>query len=283
MKHIINTPLKRLNYLLIIIVFFATIVSSCSKEKKPEKMNVLFIAVDDLRLQAGIYGQSQMKTPSIDRLGNEGMVFTRAYCSVPVCGASRASLLSGLYPTATRFLDFSARKDDDAPEVISLPMHFKNNGYTTLSRGKIYHHGDDDIEAWSEKPIFPNGGDMSRQRYLKEESLSIIEKNKDSIPDKTIGPAFEAADVPDNGYPDGKLCDQVLEDLKRFSNSKEPFFLAVGFWKPHLPFNAPKKYWDLYDESEIKLADNPYAPENAPEQAMSKWLELRNMYDGIPK
>lgn len=280
--------MNRLHYFLFIAILLGLSNSGCSEAKKSEndkseKMNVLFIAVDDLRNQAAIYGQSQMKTPSIDKLGEDGMVFDNAYCQVPVCGASRASLLSGLYPTATRFRNYYASKDKDAPEVASLPMHFKNNGYTTLSRGKIYHHGDDDLDAWSEKPYLPTKG-IGWQAYITDESKAIIEENRDpSNPNAIIGPPFEVADVPDNGYPDGMVTDQVFEDLDRFSNSEEPFFLAVGFWKPHLPFNAPKKYWDLYDENDIKLADNPFPPKNGPSQAMHSWGELRGMYAGTPK
>jgi len=259
------------------------------ESNSPERMNVLFIMVDDLRNQAGIYGQHQMKTPSIDELGQTATVFKRAYCSVPVCGASRASLLTGLYPTATRFVNFRSRKDEDAPEAVSLPMHFKRNGYTTLSRGKVYHHVDDDLEAWTEDPYIPDhqGMGMVWQAFITDESKAIIEENRDpSKPNRLvndIGPAYEAADVPDNGYPDGMLTDKVFEDLDRFSNSGEPFFLAVGFYKPHLPFNAPKSYWDLYGESDIELADNPLAPRYSPVQAMHNWGELRNWYSGIPK
>jgi iduronate 2-sulfatase len=281
--------MKRFHYLLFSAILFGLSTSGCAEAKKSEndkseKMNVLFIAVDDLRNQAGIYGDSQMKTPSIDRLGEDARVFDNAYCQVPVCGASRASLLSGLYPTATRFRNYYARKDKDAPEVASLPMHFKNNGYTTLSRGKIYHHVDDDIEAWSEKPYIPDDGGIGWQAYITDESKEIIKENRDpSNPNEVVGPPFEAADVPDNGYPDGMLTDKVFEDLEKFSKSEEPFFLAVGFWKPHLPFNAPKKYWDLYDENDINLADNPFPPQNAPDQAMHNWNELRGMYAGVPQ
>jgi iduronate 2-sulfatase len=254
-----------------------------SNVKDKDKMNVLFIAVDDLRLQAGIYGQSQMITPSLDKLGSEGVVFSKAYCSVPVCGASRASLLSGLRPTPTRFVNYFTKKDVDAPDVPSIPMWFKEHGYTTLSRGKIYHHKDDDINAWSEKPYLPKAG-IGWQSYITKESKKIVESNKTSLkPNQVIGPAYEAADVDDNGYPDGMLADKVVEDLKSFSKSGEPFFLAVGFWKPHLPFNAPKKYWDMYKEKDMPLADNPFMPENAPAEASHEWNELRGMYDGIPK
>lgn len=270
-----------------LIIFIVSVcLAGCSiknEDNKDEKMNVLFIAVDDLRLQAGIYGQSQMITPSLDKLGSEGVVFTRAYCSVPVCGASRASLLSGLRPTSERFFNYYTRKDIDAPDVPSIPMWFKKHGYTTLARGKIYHHADDDTSAWSEKPYLPTTG-IGFQNYITEESKEIVEKNRTAEkPNAVKGPAYEAADVPDNGYPDGMLADKVIQDLKKFSQTDEPFFLAVGFWKPHLPFNAPKKYWDFYNEEDIQLADNPYMPENAPKEAGHEWTELRGMYDGIPQ
>ncbi len=283
--------MNRLHYLLFITILFGWGTSGYAQAKKSEnekskKMNILFIAVDDLRLQAGMYGEPQMKTPSIDKLGESGRVFNRTYCSVPVCGASRASLLSGIYPTAKRFVDYNTRKDKDAPEVTSLPLHFKNNGYTTLARGKIYHHYDDDSQAWSEKPYHPlfSHDGIGWQCYLTDESKEIVEENRNpSNPNEVKGPAYEAADVPDNSYPDGMVTDKVLEDLEKFSQSEEPFFLAVGFWKPHLPFNAPKKYWDLYDKNDIILADNPFPPKNAPAQAMHDWGELRRMYAGIPQ
>lgn len=253
-----------------------------SKNEK-KNLNVLFIAVDDLRPQLGIYDQSQMITPSLDELGRDGLVFTRAYCSVPVCGASRASLLTGLRPTPTRFVNYLTKKDIDAPNVPSLPMWFKEHGYTTLARGKIYHHKDDDIKAWSEEPYLPKTG-IGFQSYITEESKRIIESNKTvSDPDQIIGPAYESTDVEDNAYPDGILAEKAIEDLNQFSKTGEPFFLAVGFWKPHLPFNAPKKYWNLYNEADLPLADNPFMPENAPKEAEHQWTELRRMYDGIPK
>lgn len=278
----------------------AVIISSCAETKKPllqKKPNVLFIAVDDLRLQANLYGQRQMKTPNLDRLGAEGVVFTKAYCSVPVCGASRASLLSGERPTSTRFVNYYSRKDTDFPNYPSLPKYFKDNGYTTISNGKIYHNVDDDKEAWSEIPFIPNPG-LGWQNYLSEESKKIVEKNYEiqkgkmkelsenftDVAERMIkGPTWECMDVADNAYPDGMLADKSIADLQRLTEKGEPFFLAVGFWKPHLPFNAPKKYWDLYNEHDIVLADNPYKPNNVPEEAMHTWGELRGMYDNIPQ
>ena len=284
----IKLPNNTMNrFLIVFLITIQFLNYSCqnneNKKDENEQLNVLFIAVDDLRLQAGIYGQSQMITPSLDKLGSEGVVFSRAYCSVPVCGASRASLLSGLRPTPDRFVNYFTKKDIDAPDVPSLPMWFKEHGYTTLSLGKIYHHKEDDINAWSEKPYLPQVG-IGFQSYITEASKKIVESNKTaSNPNQVIGPPFEAADVDDNGYPDGMLADRAMEDLNRFSKTGEPFFLALGFWKPHLPFNAPKKYWDMYNEEDMPLADNPFMPENAPKEAGHQWNELRGMYDGVPQ
>ena len=246
--------------------------------------NVLFIVVDDLRLQANVFGQTQMVTPGLDHLASEATVFTRAYCSVPVCGASRASLMSGARPKDNRFVNYFARKDRDLPDVPSVAKWFKDAGYKTISNGKIYHFADDDIEAWSEDPYIPQTQGIGRQGYLKEESKRMIAANRNAdYPDRVIGPATEDADVPDNAYRDGALADKAIRDLKRFADSGEPFFLGVGFWKPHLPFVSPKKYWDLYNAEDIELADNPHKPEGAPDAAMHNFGELRNMYGDTPK
>ena len=262
------------------ILFFQLMNGSClaerSKMETDPKTNVLFIAVDDLRLQAGLFGQNQIQTPVLDQLGDEGLVFSRAYCSVPVCGASRASLLSGLRPTSKRFINYHTWKDKDAPDAISLPAYFKQNGYTSLSRGKIYHHIEDDLEAWSEEPWDVSNGANWRD-YVQEENIAL-----QNNPDVKAGHAYECVDVEDNAYRDGKFAEKAIADLKRFKKTGEPFFLAVGFVKPHLPFNAPKKYWDQYNADEIKLADNPLMPKDAPKEAAHTWGELRAYY-GIPK
>ncbi|MDX1283583.1 MAG: sulfatase-like hydrolase/transferase, partial [Draconibacterium sp.] len=247
------------------------------------KPNVLFIAVDDLRPEATIYGQNHMVTPNLERLAESGVVFNNSFCNIPVCGASRASLLSGVRPTRTRFVNYYCRKDSDLPDYPSLPKWFKDHGYTTISNGKIYHHKDDDLEAWSETPWDATTEGVGWQDYLSETSKQIIKKNQTpAYPDLIKGPAFESADVADNEYKDGLIAEKAMADLERLKNDGKPFFLGVGFKKPHLPFNAPKKYWDLYNPDEIKLADNPFAPEGAPEPAMNEWLELRDMYEAIP-
>lgn len=221
------------------------------------KPNVLFIAVDDLRPQLGCYGEEQVRSPHIDRLAASGTLFSRAYCQVAVCGASRASLLTGLRPTPTRFLNFRTYAEKDAPGAMTLPEEFKKNGYVCISNGKIFHHRDDTGKrSWSEPAWTPALGGADS---IDPESKRLIGGTKNR------GPVFEAPDVPDNAYPDGQIADKTIRDLRRMKDEGKPFFLACGFLKPHLPFYAPKKYWDLYDRETIGVADNPYPPAQAPE------------------
>ncbi len=241
-------------------------------KKRP---NILFLAVDDLRPQLGCYGHKQMLSPNIDRLGAEGIIFLRSYCQVPVCGASRASLMTGTRPTANRFLGYNTWAQKDLPGALSIANHFKNNGYHTISNGKIFHHRTDCLDGWSEDPWRPKG---SWRNYLLEENITLTKKNPDHK-----GPPYEAADVPDNAYFDGMIADKGISDLRRMKNMDKPFFLALGFLKPHLPFNAPKKYWDLYKREEIDLADNPFRPKGAPDAALHNWGELRAYHNIPPK
>jgi iduronate 2-sulfatase len=259
-------------------------LSSCRGLLRPElsaPRNVLFIAVDDLRPQLGCYGHSQMISPNIDRLAGEGVVFKRAYCQVPVCGASRGSLMSGVRPTPSRFINHDASVDVDLPDILTLPRHFKDNGYETVSLGKIYHRMGDDLDAWSQPPWRPN-----IPGYVLKESNEIRKRSRDAREQAGLpvnswggGPPVECADVEDNEYGDGAIADRAIEELRRMQG--RPFFLAAGFFKPHLPFCAPKKYWDLYPRGSIDLADNPFQPKDAPKSALHTWGELR-AYAGIP-
>lgn len=241
--------------------------------------NVLFLAIDDLRPELGVYGASYMNTPSIDRLAATGVTFVRAYSNVPVCGASRASMLTGLRPTRERFLTYYTRMDEDAAGTPTIPGWFKQAGYTTISLGKIAHHGDDSQESWSEEPWTPQNqslpGYKKWRNYLVEENIREDMK-KDGRP-----PAFEAPDVDDDAYFDGRVAVRAIELLQRFKEQQEPFFLAVGFVKPHLPFNAPEKYWDLYPEGSVQGVVSQAFPEKAPQQAWHSWGELRH-YKDVP-
>jgi len=239
------------------------------------RLNVLFIAVDDLKPLLGCFGREDVRSPHIDRLAARGTVLERTYCQQAVCAPSRASLMSGCRPDTTRVWDLRTPLRRTMPEVLTLPQHFKAHGYTTVSLGKIYHHYvKDDPLGWSEKPWRPSG-DWKGRGYLTPEAQVVAARHG-----KGRGPASECADVPDGAYPDGVLATKAIHTLRRLKD--EPFFLAVGFYKPHLPFNAPKTYWDMYPPETIDLADNPFKPTGAPDLAMTNWGELRN-YPGMPK
>lgn len=246
---------------LLCIALFGSLLSceSVKKEENGARPNVLFIIIDDLRPELNSYGKSQIISPNIDLLASEGLIFKRAYCQNPVCGASRASILSGLRPTANRFWDYQSQVDKDAPGTKTLPQAFKENGYYTLSNGKVFHVLSDSNErSWSE-PAWRVEGQNGRGT-LDEDSKNYMGGTRNR------GPFFESPDVPDNAYPDGKILEKSVSDLKRLSQMEQPFFFAVGFIKPHLPFYAPKKYWDLYDRNAIQIAENRERPANAPDE-----------------
>ncbi|MFW6257039.1 MAG: sulfatase [Bacillota bacterium] len=244
--------------------------------KNNDKMNVLFIVVDDLRTQLGCYGHEEVISPNIDQLAQSGVLFERAYCQQAICAPSRASVLSGYRPDSTKIYGLDTPVREALPEVLTLPEQFKKNGYETVSVGKVYHHNSDDLQGWSKKPIW-SSGDWRGRGYLTDEALEQAKNNEDC----DLGPAFEAVDVPDDAYPDGKDALAAMGELERLKEQDKPFFLAMGFHKPHLPFNAPQKYWDLYQRDEIQLADNPFEPENATRYSITNFMELRR-YFGMP-
>lgn len=244
--------------------------NSDSENLSESKPNILFIAVDDLRTQLGCYGHTQTISPNIDRVASEGIVFERAYCQMPACGPSRASLMSGIYPFGNRFKSW--RADRGAPNAIKLGGHFKAHGYHTVCNGKIYHTNSDSADSWSEEPwrVYDYNthgkGDWGAVHFDK---IWLDSESKNHRSDAGRGPYREAADVPDDAYEDGKVAEKSIQDLHRLSKKDKPFFLACGFHRPHLPFNAPEKYYDMYDPSEINLADNRFTITNKPK-------ELRN-------
>ncbi len=246
------------------------------------KRNVLFIAIDDLRPELNCYGASHIHSPNIDRLAGQGTLFKHAYCQLAVCNPSRASLMTGLRPDTSRVWSLQTHFRDNVPDVVTIPQHFMNKGWHSQGMGKIYHtgHGNrNDKFSWS----VPHGTPRINN-YLLEESRNIRRANqqKNKV-DKgyrwTNGPPTEMVDVPDNAYKDGATTELAIQTMRE--KKDEAFFLAVGFSKPHLPFCAPKKYWDLYDASKIELPDNPYPAKGSPDYALANFGELRK-YDGIP-
>lgn len=276
--------MKFLIPLVLIVLLFGIRHSAFAASPRP---NVLFIAIDDLRPEVGCYGANYIKSPNIDRLATRGLLFERAYCQAAVCNVSRNSLLSGCRPDTTQIFDnqhFLRRPT--LPDVITLPQHFKNEGYYTVSLGKIFHHsekepGDDPI-SWSE-PAWYHG--TPYRSWFNKESLDYIEQlkklPKSEQPKILRAPPFEAADQPDEVYPDGQTAVKAIETLQRLKAQGKPFFLGVGFVKPHLPFTCPQKYWDMYPADSIKLAANSFRPEGAPDPAFHNNYELRS-YGTVP-
>ena len=246
-----------------------------------ERLNVLFIAVDDLRPELNCYGRTEIKSPNIDALAAKGTLFERTYCQVAVCGASRASLMTGLRPQTTRCWNYKTPMREKNPDALSMPQHFKAQGYTTLSIGKIYHASNDDFpRGWSEKPLRGLGPAYASAAGMAASTKARRIQRETGV--RTNGPASEnGGDVSDDAYNDGMVAKTSVERMKKLAASNAPFFLAIGFNKPHLPFNAPKKYWDLYDRSEIKVPSRDKAINGLPYDG-SGWGELKN-YSDIPK
>ncbi|MFC4991599.1 sulfatase [Rubritalea tangerina] len=260
------------------------------------KPNVVFIAIDDMRPEIGCYGASHVKTPHMDALSKNAVTFHKAYCQQAICGPSRASLLTGMRPDSSKVHGNHSHYRDIHPNLKTLPELFKDHGYHTFAAGKI-NHGVfpkgmapkwdcmGDPQSWSE-PAFRPGP----RYYYTEEGIkaaqSVFKKRFKNRPlsdwDKylTFGPLTEAPDVSDDTLYDGQVAAKAVEKLKDFSqNPNQPFFLALGFIKPHTPYIAPKKYWDLYQRDAIPLAKNQNFPTGAPTWAGHASSELRRYTD----
>ena len=224
--------------------------------KAEGQYNVLFILVDDLRPMLGCYGQPEMHTPNIDRIAEQGTLFNRAYSQIPLCNASRASILTGLRPETTRVFSNSTILRERLPNAVTLPQHFKAYGYHTQSVGKIAHNQamQDDDYSWS----VPS---WTQSFYVNP----------------LLNPSWQALDVEDDERRDGKTAKRVVEVLKEIQNTQ--FFLAVGFSKPHLPFYAPKKYYELYEDENFSLPSSSNLPSGAPTVANGKLGWIREFQD----
>lgn len=268
-------------------LFLVFIITSCKNEESQKstpntllkKQNILFISIDDFRPKVSSYGETKMITPNIDKLASEGLQFNNAYTNIAVCGASRASIMTGIRPSEKRFNDFSTRASVDTPDAIPLNQIFKENGYETISYGKIYHHKDDFQEFWSEK----DGGQIQSD-FQDPKSIARVENAGTGEYGKKQ-PTFEYPDVDDYAYNDGKITKRAINKLKTLKRENKPFFMAIGYVSPHLPFIQPKKYWDMYDHNAIKLADNSFQPKNSPDiaiEAQHNSAEMRKNYLDIP-
>ncbi len=254
-----------------------------------DRPNVLLILVDDLKPSFGAYGAEWVHSPNLDRLAASGMRFDRAYCNQAVCAPSRNNLLVGSRSTSLGVYSLGYHFRRAVPDAITLPQVFKQNGYQSAGVGKVFHVGHGNVNdelSWS-VPFQPDkvidyvlpestGGVLTREEaYFSNRQLG---RNK-SLP---RGAAWEKADVEDGAYADGRIAAEGIKRLQSYQDSGRPFFLALGFTKPHLPFCAPKKYWDLYDPADLPLAEFTRPPEGAPKYA-GKTLGELNQYKPVPE
>ena len=283
--------IKHYQKLLIAFLIFLSISSVLSQSirSNQQKPNVILILVDDLKPNLGIYGDDFSKSPNIDQLAREGIRFNLAYANQAVCVASRYNLMLGKRSTSTGLYRFGVNFREIYPAMETLPQIFKNNGYHTESIGKVYHvgHGNtNDKESWSvphydDKVIEYLVPESNNRKLTREEALfenyNLYAEEKIDIKTLPRGAAWESPDVLDEAYADGRVARHAISRLRLLSeNQKQPFFLAIGFVRPHLPFSAPKKYWDLYNKDEIPLPDFELPPEGAPKFAIKKGGEINN-------
>ncbi|MBV6644499.1 MAG: sulfatase [Cyclobacteriaceae bacterium] len=265
---------------LIVLALFSLLSCIDSKQREENsRQNILFIAVDDLRPELSIYGSSRAITPNFERLASKGLVFKRAYCQQAVCAPSRNSLLTGLRPDAMGIYDLGTFFRTKVPDVVTLPQHFKNNGYHSEAIGKIYHiwHGNqDDSASWS-VPSWDYRTYRDQYRKLSSGDTSGIEGPEPVVKGKVL--PWHSSAYPDYHHLDYGVTSRAIERMNELGD--EPFFLAVGYYKPHLPFVAPQKYWDLYPKDSIRLPDKT-PPDGSPDFALTSFGELRRYY-GIPK
>ena len=227
-----------------------------------DRPNILLISIDDLRPDLGSYGHPVAKTPSLDAFAESSVLFEKAYSQQAVCGPSRAALLTGLRPSTTGIKTLKQSVSATVPNITTLNKSFKQNGYETVSIGKIYHHANDDLDGWSKAPY-----DVSREFYR--------DRRERGIP-RLAYEAWESEEL----LPDAKNVNHALNELERLSQQQEPFFLAVGLHSPHLPFRSPKSEWDKYDPALVPAPQTTSKQIGAPDWAVVA-LEIWN-YDNLP-
>ena len=243
--------------------------------------NILFLVADDLNCALGAYGDTTAVTPHLDQLAKRGLLFRHAYCQQAVCNPSRSSFLTGLQPDTVGVDDLRKGFRDTAPggkSLVTLPQHFKNHGWFCQNIGKLFHNMGEtqDRVSWSIDEVLHVG------THAADTVFANTPRRPGEPSPAYKAPVTEALDVPDTAYRDGQIARLTAAVLRDRASQSQPFFLAVGFWRPHLPFVAPKKYWDLYDPAAIPLPNPATAPHGAPAIALHASGEIRG-YGGPPK
>lgn len=281
------------------VLFVALIITtglSCgTANKQVKRLNILFVSIDDLRPSLGAYDDAFAVTPELDQFASEGITFRNTFCQAAVCAPSRASLMTGLRPDSTRVWHLGDKFREINPGSVTMPQYFHNFGYHTVNIGKIYHNYMPDSVSWDEPDLRPSryakpewAGRDGETYYISEEVQKRQVIKRDSLlklrPVRyadgwNTGPAWEMADVHDTLYYDGAQNELAKKTLTRLSKLDKPFYLALGYFRPHLPFAVPKKYWDLYNRNELPEAQNPNIPEGSPVYSMNNMYELRHYDD----
>lgn len=264
--------------LIVSSILLSLLLCSPTLVQADDRPNVLFIVADDLNCAISPYDDPIAQTPNLQRLAERGLTFQRAYCQQAVCNPSRSSFLTGLRPNTVAVDDLRKSFRDTAPNgktLITLPQHFKKHGYFCQNIGKMFHNMGDtqDRRSWSIDEVLFAGTHA-------DDTVFANQYREEKPPYKA--PVTEAHEVPDTAYRDGQIANLAAAMLRDHAGSEQPFFLAVGFWRPHLPFVAPKKYWDLYDPQAIPLPTNPVPPQDAPEIALHDSREIKG-YGNTPK
>lgn len=292
---------KRNSDITVFCVILFLLIQNITTGQEKQRPNILFIAVDDLKPNMGCFGDPLAITPNIDAIAAKGMVFTKTYCQQAVCAPSRASLLTGQYPDQTKVWDLETLIRDKNPDIVTLPQYFRQNGYNSLGVGKIFDYRsvlNNDNLSWNKY-----GNPYQNQLYNSltgkpsyfyanpsaKDTIAILEAeavklgiDKQTYVQERYWPSVENANVPYDAYVDGAISKEGINLMNQFNSAGTPFFLAVGFQRPHLPFNAPKEFWDLYKREDFKLAEFRGQSKNSPSIAYHNSEELRS-YTDIPK
>ena len=243
--------------------------------------NILFIAVDDLRPSIGCYGDQHAITPNIDRLAQRGVLFENAYCQVAVCNPSRASLMTGLRPDTLGVWTLPIHFREAMPDAVTLPQWFRRHGYTAVSHGKIYHNPTPDPQSWSEpirsNPRLPPAYPEGTPQRIRDVQADL--PDDDWRKNNLRGPSTAAPEVDDDQLIDGARTSMAVQDLRRLAKTEQPFFLAMGYIRPHLAWIAPKKYWDMHDPETLPIVTDGFVTPDTPPYALSNSYELTHYVD----
>ncbi|EDM28065.1 sulfatase family protein [Lentisphaera araneosa HTCC2155] len=293
--------IKSVLVVMFIITSQVALATSPLAEAKSKKMNVLFIPIDDLKPMLGCYGDQAIITPNIDRIAERGTVFLNASCQQAICGPSRASLMTGMYPDHTKVWDLATKMRDINPDILSIPQYFKQQGYETTGVGKTFDPRCVDGGKFQDKPSWSipyhkaGGKGYANPEVAKawKKAAELVkgrtfkmgyQRNKAMarLGDPICRPATECMDVPDHVYKDGAVARVGAKLLEELSKADKPFFLSVGFAKPHLPFVAPKKYWDMYNSHDIQVAEYQKSAKNDTKIAYKSLGEIA-AYSDMPE